>query len=319
MNPNSLKKLNRHLLRQALDAVSAPALIIDAQHRERQVVYANSAAGRALGLHPNELIGRSADSLADSAFDPASPEPWRPRAARGGCVELRPEPLYEQPGKASYWLLTAAESELAPPRRIEPGAESTAPQMAGTGVFTATDVWARSLRDDRTDAATGIPGRNALLEVLLRDWSGARREQTRLSVIVFRIDALESYHRLFGRHATEACLRKVAHALANSLQRAADYCARVGHDRFAVLIGGAPEDQVATFAERIAQRVRDLAIHHPRSQLARYVTVSWSLASEVPSAQAEEPCLLEDAEARIAGREPREARAADHGFNADVG
>jgi PleD family two-component response regulator len=83
-----------------------------------------------------------------------------------------------------------------------------------------------------------------------------------------------------------------------------------------VLIGGAPEDQVAAFAERIAQRVRDLAIHHPRSQLARYVTVSWSLASEVPSAQAEEPCLLEDAEARIAGREPR---GADHEFNADVG
>ena len=319
MNPNSLKKLNRHLLRQALDVVLAPALIIDAQHRDRQVVYANSAAGRALGLHPNELIGRSADSLADTAFDPASPEPWRPRASQGGCVELRPEPLYDQPGKASYWLLTGAASELAAPRRIEPNAGATAPPMASTGVFTATDVWARSLRDDRTDAATGIPGRNALQEVLLRDWSVARREQTRLSVIVFRIDALESYHRLFGRHATEACLRKVAHALANSLQRAADYCARVGHDRFAVLIGGAEEEQVAAFAERIAQRVRDLAIHHPRSQLARYVTVSWSLASEVPAAQAEEPCLLEDAEARIAGREPREARSADEGFNADVG
>ena len=319
MNPNSLKKLNRHLLRQALDAVSAPALIIDAQHREPQVVYANSAAGRALGLHPNELIGRSTGSLADSAFDPASPEPWRPRASRGGCVELRPEPLYEQPGKASYWLLTAAGSEILTPRRVEPSSESTTLQMAGTGVFTATDVWARGLRDDRTDAATGIPGRNALLEVLLRDWSGARREQTRLSVIVFRIDALESYHRLFGRHATEACLRKVAHALANSLQRAADYCARVGHDRFAVMIGGAPEDQVAAFAERIAQRVRDLAIHHPRSQLARYVTVSWSLSSEIPSPQAEEPCLLEDAEARIVGREPREAPGADQGFSADVG
>ncbi len=319
MNPNSLKKLNRHLLRQALDAVLAPALIIDAQHRERQVVYANSAAGRALGLHPNELIGRSADSLADSAFDPASPEPWRPRASQGGCVELRPEPLYDQPGKASYWLLTATGSELSVPRRIEPSPGATGPYMAGTGVFTATDVWARSLRDDRTDAATGIPGRNALLEVLLRDWSVARREQTRLSVIVFRIDALESYHRLFGRHATEACLRKVAHALANSLQRAADYCARVGHDRFAVLIGGAEEEQVAAFAERIAQRVRDLAIHHPRSQLARYVTVSWSMASEVPSAQAEEPCLLEDAEARIAGREARDARVGDEGLNADVG
>jgi diguanylate cyclase (GGDEF)-like protein len=191
--------------------------------------------------------------------------------------------------------------------------------MSGTGVFMATDVWARSLRDDRTDAATGIPGRNALLEVLLRDWSIARREQQRVSVIVFRIDALESYHHLFGRHATEACLRKVAHSIVNSLQRATDFCARVGHDRFAVLIGGAEEDRVVSFAERIAQRVRDLAIHHPRSQLARYVTVSWSVASEIPSATAEEPGLLEDAEARVSGSLLRDPAAGHDSLAADTG
>ncbi|MEZ5564422.1 MAG: diguanylate cyclase [Gammaproteobacteria bacterium] len=301
MSSISLKKLNKHVLRQALDAVAAPALIIDVQQREQQVLYANSAAGRALGVHPNELIGRCAESLADCAFDPASPEPWRPRTAQGGYIELRPAPLYEQPGKATCWLLTNPRG-TAEFQSMPGGANTSVPPVAGTGTFTATDVWARSLRDDRSDAATGIPGRNALQEVLTRDWSIARREQQRLSIIVFRIDALESYHALFGRHSTEACLRKVAHAIANSLQRAADYCARVGHDRFAVLVGGAEEEQVAKFAAGIARRVRDLAIHHPRSQLARYVTVSWSLESEIPSPGAEEPNLLEDAEARITGR-----------------
>jgi diguanylate cyclase (GGDEF)-like protein len=128
---------------------------------------------------------------------------------------------------------------------------------------------------------------------------------------------LASYHQLFGRHSTEACLRKIAHAIANSLQRAADYCARVGHDRFAVLIGGAEEDRVAAFADRIAQRVRDLAIHHPRSQLARYVTVSWSLSSEIPPQGSDEPNLLEEAEARVAGR-PSQVRVADGGLSADA-
>jgi diguanylate cyclase (GGDEF)-like protein len=302
MASNSLKKLSRHLLRQALDAVAAPALILDAQHRDRPVVYANAAFGRAVGLHPNEILGRSADSLADLPFDPAAPEPWRPRSSRGP-VALRPVPLYEQPGRAGYWLLTSEPAPATELRRADGPAAVVAPpapgSAAGNGVFMATDVWARSLREDRADATTGIPGRNALLEVLLRDWTVARRESRRLSVIVFRIDGLESYHRLFGRHATEACLRKVAHSITNSLQRAADYCARVGHDRFAVLIGGAEEDVVAAFAERIAQRVRDLAIHHPRSQHARYVTVSWSVASEIPAPSAEEPALLEDAEARI--------------------
>jgi diguanylate cyclase (GGDEF)-like protein len=171
------------------------------------------------------------------------------------------------------------------------------------------EVPSRIIRDDRTDVTTGIPGRNAFLELQLRDWDIARQEQKRLSVIVFRIDALESYQKLFGRHATETCLRRVAHAISNSLQRSTDYCARVGNDRFAVLISGGAEDRVAQFAERIAQRVWDLAIHHPRSQPARYVTVSFAMASEIPPVSAEEPGLLEDAEARISrGHEPEEQR-----------
>ncbi|MDP2326100.1 MAG: sensor domain-containing diguanylate cyclase [Gammaproteobacteria bacterium] len=307
-----MKKLNRHILCQALDAIPAPALIIDAQHRERHVVYANPAVGKALGMHPNELIGRTSDSLADSVFDPASPEPWRPRVARGGSLELHPAALYDQPGKAGYWLLTAATADVQASPAIPP-------VMTTTGSFRATDLWARGLRDERTDATTGIPGRNSLLEVLMRDWSIARREQQRLSVIVFRIDELASYHNLFGRHATDTCLRRVAHAIANSLQRASDYCARVGHDRFAVLIGGMDEERVAQFAERIAQRVRDLAIHHPRSQLARYATVSWTLASEVPGVLADEPGLLEDAEARITGKAPGDASGRDDDLNVDAG
>jgi len=300
MSSKSLKKLNRHLLWQALDAVPAPALIIDAQHHERQVVYANPAVAMALGIRPSELIGRSSDSLADTIFDPVSQEPWRPRVAQGGCLDLHPAALYDQPGKAGYWLLSTA--VVDPP---------VAPQMTSTGSFRATDLWTRGLRDERTDGTTGIPSRNSLVEVLTRDWSIARRQQQRLSVIVFEIDALESYQNLFGRHATDTCLRRVAHAIANSLQRASDYCARVGNDRFAVLIGSVEEERVAQFAERIAQRVRDLAIHHPRSQLARYVTVSWALASEVPGLLAEESALLEDAEARVTGQGQRDATGSD--------
>lgn len=285
----------------------APALIIDALDSDRHVVYANPALATALGLRANELIGRTADSLADTIFDPASAEPWRPRVAHGRCLELQPSPLYDQPGKAGYWLLTTSGASPA-----------TAPLMTSTGSFRAADLWARSLRDERIDATTGIPGRNSFIEVLARDWLIARREQRRISAVVFRVDALDSYQNLFGRHSTDTCLRRIAHAIATSLQRASDYCARVGHDRFAVLIGGADEEGVAQFAERIAQRIRDLAIHHPRSQLARYVTVSWTLASEVPSAAADEPGLLEDAEARITGKLPADVAGGDD-LNVDAG
>lgn len=295
MSFNILKKLNKHLLRQALDAVPAPALIVDAQCNEKLIVYANPAAGRALGLQASELIARSANGL---SLEPATAERWLLRAKNGSPLTLYPVSLYAQPGQASYWLLTSTPVEqpaiYAPAR----------PATVGTK---AAEAPSRIVRDDRTDVTTGIPARTAFLEVQARDWEIARREQKRLSVIVFRIDALESYQKLFGRHATETCLRRVAHAISNSLQRSTDYSARVGNDRFAVLISGGAEDRVAQFAERIAQRVWDLAIHHPRSQPARYVTVSFAMASEIPPVSADEPGLLEDAEARISrGNEPEE-------------
>lgn len=298
MSFNILKKLNKHILRQALDAVATPALIVDAQGDEKLVVYANPAAGRALGLQASELVARSTNNL---CLEPATAECWQLRAKDGSALTLHPVPLYAQPGQASFWLLTA-DAVKQPEAQI-------APRLPAANAR-AAELPSRIVRDDRTDVITGIPGRNAFLEVQLRNWLTAKREQKRLSVLVFRIDALESYQKLFGRHATETCLRRVAHAISNSLQRATDYCARVGNDRFAVLISGGAEDRVAQFAERIAQRVWDLAIHHPRSQPARYVTVSFAMASEIPPISAEEPGLLEDAEARITlGYEPVENRA----------
>ena len=302
-----MKNLNRHHFRQALDGVATPALIIDPQHPQRPVVYANPAAGQVVGLLPDELAGRSAESLLNHALNSPAPTTWFLSQSDGVGLPLTGTPLFDEPGRVTYWLLTAQTPALR-----ENGSRA-APQLVPAELFPEpmhlkrpdslvsqpAPVASPVPREERTDSITGIPGRKALLEVLQRDWTTARREQHRLSVIVFRIDALESYTRLFGRHASDACLRKVAHALANSLQRSSDYCARVGPDSFAALVGGAPEEQVAGFAQRIAQRVRNLAIHHPGTPLVRYLTVSWTVASEIPPATAEEAGLLEEAEIRL--------------------
>ena len=321
MSPRSLKNLNRHLLRQALDAVPAPALIIDASGPVREIVFANPALARVLGLQASELNGRSAEALAVQPFDARGTGPWQLRNPAGGSIDLQVIPLYEQPGRVSYWLLTATPATQdqgqgqgqgqARGARGQTHRQSTvARTMATTGVFNGTDLWARGHRDERIDVVTGIPGRQAFNEALYRDWAAARRDQRRISVVVFRVDALESYFTLFGRHTTDACLRKLAHAIANSLQRAGDLCARVGHDRFAILVQGADAEPVAAYAGRIGQRIRDLAIHHPRSPLARYVTVAWGLATGIPAQGDDEPQLLEEAEGRIGEDNPQAGSAA---------
>ncbi|MCK6371804.1 MAG: GGDEF domain-containing protein, partial [Gammaproteobacteria bacterium] len=63
-------------------------------------------------------------------------------------------------------------------------------------------------------------------------------------------------------------------------------------NRFAALVGSSEPERVRELAERIASRVRDLAIHHPRSPSSRYVSLSIGLGSEVPEWGASETCLL---------------------------
>jgi PleD family two-component response regulator len=46
------------------------------------------------------------------------------------------------------------------------------------------------------------------------------------------------------------------------------------------------------FAEAIVGRVRDLAIHHPRSSISRYVTISAGIATLIPGADANKDQLI---------------------------
>lgn len=273
MGSKALNKLSRHVLRQALDCLPVPTAIIDAEAPDRPVVYANPALARQAGYAVGEILGRPFEALAAEPPAFGGAEPWLLRCRGGATLELQAAALYEHPGRPAYWILRGASPAVAEPRPV------ASFEPAATGTFTATGTWSRPSRDERVDPVTGIPARAAFLETLARDQALASRDGHALSVIVLRVDALESYHAIFGRHATDACIRKVGHSIVNSLRRAADYCARVGHDRFAVLIAGAGERKVQEFAEEIARRVRDLAIHHPRAALNRYVTVSPGIAS----------------------------------------
>ena len=65
------------------------------------------------------------------------------------------------------------------------------------------------------------------------------------------------------------------------------------------LAGSSSLPQVEAFAADIAERVRQLAIHHPRSPVARFVTVSAGAASLVPGQAQGAEDLLEEAIAAL--------------------
>jgi len=134
----------------------------------------------------------------------------------------------------------------------------------------------RRIRDlSRDDPATGLLNASAFRDVLAHDWAVAAREKSTLALVSFSLDDFDAYLEVFGRHASDSCLRRVGQAIRRFLRRASDVAARVNDDVLVVLSHASDDGAVTEFASRIAAAVRDLGLHHPRSSVSKFVTVSF--------------------------------------------
>ena len=298
--------LTKRIISQALDCGIHGTVIVEAHEPGWPVVYVNPAVEALLDTDASELIGRRLTDLVANGDLPAAVESngrteipavsarlkqsWRLRSGDTIALEFQLSPLYDRPGQPAYWLLSQTYTV------VEPGRVHDDTQALRAAL---QDARLRLQKLETWDAATGIPNHKAFLNVLQRDWSLARREDRRVSLLIFQVDAFDKYREIFGRHAADSCLRKVAHAISGSLHRAGDFAARYDDDRFAVLVNGATENQVTEFAERIARKVRSLSIHHPRSPVDRFVTVTCGVASEVPAWKSPCSTLQDQAEAAL--------------------
>ena len=278
-------RMTKKMLQQALDLSAAATVILDRDGT--RVVYSNAAMEALLGCPTGSLVGREVSGLRDGGaqllLDPGkaadtAPQAvrWRAGSGRGQDLQLATAPLTDNNGDIALWLLTAT----------APLSEARLPGPAGQ-------------RAASSDSATGLPDRAAFEHALARDWASGRRVRRQVSLLLFRVDAFAAYREVFGRHAADSCLRKVGHAIGGCLRRDADLVARYSEDQFVALVGGADEAQAAEFAQRIADRVRLLAIHHPRSPVDRFVTVAWSATVRTPGLHDDYRALLTGAEASL--------------------
>lgn len=137
----------------------------------------------------------------------------------------------------------------------------------------------------RDDPVTGLLNERAFREVLEHDWAVAAREKSMLAIVVFTLDDFAAYIDVFGRHASDSCLRRVGQAVRRCLRRASDVVGRAGGENLVVLSHAPDESGVFDFASRIATAVRELGLHHPRSGVGRFVTVSYEVAMASPAGE----------------------------------
>src|SRR5262249_14395825 len=78
------------------------------------------------------------------------------------------------------------------------------------------------------DRLTDIANRRHFDEVLEMEWRRASRTKSAIALMMIDIDHFKLYNDTFGHRAGDECLKRVAAALDDSVQRAGDLVARYG-------------------------------------------------------------------------------------------
>lgn len=136
----------------------------------------------------------------------------------------------------------------------------------------------------RQDPLTALANRLALDEAVTRQWQRAKRRGHYLAVLMMDIDHFKTYNDTYGHLQGDECLRQVAQALANSIQREGELVARYGGEEFAVLLPHADETQALECAQMLLNAVYHLGIAHSATSVpGGVVSISIGAASLLPA------------------------------------
>jgi diguanylate cyclase (GGDEF)-like protein len=271
-----MKKLTRDVLQQLVDGSAEPVFVARIDHPDWPVVLSNPAFASISGDSDilekpladvvEQLVGRDlALEISETVRGGHESSIAVELGSREFLLVLRPLQSGKVDGAkhyAAYWRHSA-------------GSGHAADSEMQQALLKAK----RRIRDlSRDDPATGLLNERSFREVLAHDWAVAAREHASLALVAFTLNDFPAYLEVFGRHASDSCQRRVAQAIRRCLRRASDVAARVdtaSGDCLVVLSHSSDESAVNEFAARISAAVRELGLHHPRSEESRFVTVSY--------------------------------------------
>lgn len=149
------------------------------------------------------------------------------------------------------------------------------------------------------DPLTGIPNRRALDQRLEQEWRRASRLGTHLGLAMVDIDYFKQFNDLYGHQQGDDCLRRVAEALSEQLNRAGDFVARYGGEEFICLLSVDTPEGLRQMVERLRAAVLELAIPHQDSAVSPWVTVSIGAVLCAPTAHTATAASLEQVDVQL--------------------
>ncbi|MDI1301256.1 MAG: diguanylate cyclase [bacterium] len=141
------------------------------------------------------------------------------------------------------------------------------------------------------DGLTQIANRRSLDMNLGTEWQRAMRKGEPLGLVMMDVDHFKLFNDTYGHQAGDECLRGVAGALKDFARRPGDLAARYGGEEFVLVLTNASAQQARMVAERLRDRIEELAIPHQNSSHGN-VTASFGVASIIPGSGHTGPEML---------------------------
>lgn len=281
-----MSRLDSELFKTLVESGPAGVVICEAHQGKWPAVFVNPAMQQLSGYDADSFLGRNPGFLQADDRDQEGVVQIRAALREGlpcqtvlrnyrrdrtlfwNAIDL--VPLRNANGQLTHFASFHRERSSG---RIESRSEARDPTMS-------TQSMLAYLRDDKL---TGLLRRPYFEELIQRDWRLAQRESRPLSFLLFDLDYFAQYKEVFGRQGADQSFRRIARAVSACFRRASDLCGRFDEDQIAALTTGMDLVQTTKLAELVLGRIRDLAIHHPRSSVSRYVTASAGVVSRVPT------------------------------------
>ena len=259
-------------LRTIVNNMAEGLLIIEADGR---IQFTNPACDKYLGYQESELAGRAISDLLNPMvaqeyleyFDryAASPEMAHNHGTREVIIRHRN-------GSSVCMDLTLTPMYLRQPLFIGLLHDITHHKQSEDALQRAAMV----------DPLTQIANRRHFDSFLEKEWQRAMRNGQPLSLVVLDVDHFKLYNDTLGHPAGDACLQRVAAAIASHALRPTDLAARYGGEEFVLLFAETDADKAAAMAEAIRAHIEVLRIPHPRSTTSAWLTVSIGVATIHP-------------------------------------
>jgi|HubBroStandDraft_5_1064220.scaffolds.fasta_scaffold09110_4 two-component system cell cycle response regulator len=298
-----MTEFDQGLYRRLVESSPEGVVLIDAQGADHPVIYVNPAFEALTGYSAAELIGRNLRLLQADDREQDGRHRLRDAMSRGETCrvllrnyrkdgslfwnEMTVMPLRHPDGCVTHYA--GHHRDAGERLRIDP-------KVAKDSLSGAHQPTAVAVRDDRLTGLYTLP---YLEELLKRDWAVAHREQRSIAVFAVDIDALDLYNTTFGRAAGDSTIRRVAHIVSGCLRRSSDVTARIDGGSLIAFAPGLSIEQALRVGQLMAERVRDLRIHHPRSAVLRYISISVGVCAGTPGASDSPSDLLQRAQQQL--------------------